>query len=94
MSYFQSFLHFPALPGWDMCRMQICHPCHSNNYGLTDVLCHILQSLHMTHHSAGKQEVLHLEEEVKRTPRLGTIPFLPKQCYYSHLPGNAQTEHV
>lgn len=54
--------------------------------------CHILKSLHMTHPSAGKQEALHLGEEVKRTPRLRTIPFLPKWCcYYSHLPGNTQT---
>lgn len=27
MSYFQSFSLFLALPGWDTCRMQICHPC-------------------------------------------------------------------
>lgn len=94
ISYFQSFLHILALPGWDMHRMQICHPCHSNNYGLTDLLCHVLKYLRMTHHSVGKQEVLHLGEEVKRMPHLRTIPFLPKQCYYSHLPGNTQTEYV
>lgn len=94
MSYFQPFFYFLALPGWDMCKKQICHPCHSNNYSLSDLLCHILKSLHMTHHSAGKQEALHLGEEVKRTPRLRTIPFLPKQCYYSPLPGNTQIEYV
>lgn len=72
----------------------ICHSCHSNNYGLSDLLCHILKSLHVTHHSAGEQEALHLGEEIKRMPCLRTIPVLPKQCYYSQLPGNAQTEHV
>lgn len=74
---------FPALlvfPGFTwMGYEQICHSYHSNNQGLTHLLCHILKSLHMTHHSAGKQEVLHLGEEVKRTPRLRTTPFLLKQ---------------
>lgn len=82
-SYFQPSLYFLALPGWDVCWKQICYTCHTNNYGLTGLLCHILKSLLMTHHSAGKQEVLHLGEEVKRTPHLRTIPFLPKQCCYS-----------
>lgn len=75
---------FPALlayPGFTwMEYAQICHSYHSNNYGLTHLLCHILKSLHMTHHSAGKQEMLHLGEEVKRTPHLRTTPFLLKQC--------------
>lgn len=76
-SCFQSFLPFRALPGWDTRRMQICHPCHSNNYSLTEVLCHILTSVHMTHHSAGKQEVLHSGRKSKGRHTSGHYPSCP-----------------
>lgn len=78
---------FPALhafPGFTwMGYARICHSYHSNNQGLTHLLCHILKSLHMTHHSAGKQEVLHLGEEVKRTPRLRTTLFSLSSVLFS-----------
>jgi len=84
---------FPALlafPGSTWMRYvhtkAICHPCHSNNYGWSDLPCHILKSLHMTHHSAGKQEALHLGRKSKGRHASGQYPSYPSSGVRDPLP--------
>lgn len=77
---FPALLALPGSTWMRYARMKaICHPCHSNNYGLSGLLCHILRALHMTHHPAGKQEMLHLGEEVKGCHTSGQYPSYPSR---------------